>query len=70
LRRRQAVGELAPDLDPAHLLLALFAAACAPLMLPQMVRRICGAEPGSQGFTTQYANLLTGLVQHLLTTAQ
>jgi AcrR family transcriptional regulator len=67
LRRRQAAGELSPELDPAHVLLALFAAACAPLMLPDIVRRICGSEPYSESFAAQYATLLTRLAQHLAT---
>jgi len=65
LRRRQAAGELPADLDACHVLLALFAAASAPVMLPQMVRRICGAEPKSEEFAVQYAEQLGRLIQHL-----
>jgi TetR/AcrR family transcriptional regulator len=65
LRRRQAEGELAADLDPCHVLVALFAAASAPVMLPHMVRRICGLDPSSEAFNAEYATQLARLVQHL-----
>jgi TetR/AcrR family transcriptional regulator len=42
LRRRQAAGELAADLDPASVLLAFFAAALALVAFP----RWSGASPG------------------------
>jgi hypothetical protein len=58
-RRHQAAGELTVDVAAAHLLLAQFAAACAPMMLPQM-RRICGVDPGSEMFIIQCARLLAG----------
>ncbi len=65
MRRRQAANELPADLDACHVLLALFAAASAPVMLPHMVRRICGADPSSEKFAAQYAAQLARLVQHL-----
>jgi TetR/AcrR family transcriptional regulator len=46
LRERQRAGELPAELDPAQLLLALFAAACAPVMLPHIARRI-GLHPAT-----------------------
>jgi TetR/AcrR family transcriptional regulator len=64
-RRRQANGELAADLDPAHLTLALFALAGAPTMLPQIARRITGADPDSEEFLTTYRDQVARLVRHL-----
>jgi TetR/AcrR family transcriptional regulator len=64
-RRRQANGELAADLDPAHLTLALFALAGAPTMLPQIARRITGADPDSEEFRTAYRDQVARLVRHL-----
>lgn len=65
LRRRQAAGELAADLDPCHVLLVLFAAASAPVMLPQMVRRICGVDADNADFRVEYARQLAKVVDHL-----
>ena len=42
VRRRQRGGELADELDPAYVLLMLFAAALAPTVIPQIARRITG----------------------------
>jgi TetR/AcrR family transcriptional regulator len=65
LRRRQANGEIAADLDPAHLMLALFAAAAAPTMLPQIARRIVGGDPDSEEFLVAYREQVARLVRHL-----
>lgn len=47
-RRQQQRGELAGDLDPAYVLLMLFAAALAPALIPQIVR-ITGKSADSPG---------------------
>ncbi|HXT46859.1 MAG TPA: helix-turn-helix domain-containing protein [Pseudonocardiaceae bacterium] len=65
LRRRQDAGELAADLEPAHLLLALFAAASAPTVLPHIARRIVGADPASEEFLATYTDQVARLVRHL-----
>lgn len=65
LRRRQAAGELAADLDAAHVFLALFAAAGAPTVLPQIARSITGADPDSDDFLDAYAEQLTRITRHL-----
>jgi TetR/AcrR family transcriptional regulator len=65
LRRRQDAGELARDLDPARVLLALFAAAAAPVVLPQMVRSIFGADPTSEEFLAHYGDQLGRMVRAL-----
>lgn len=65
LRRLQEAGELAPDLDPACVMLALFAAASVGAVLPQVVRNITGLDPASEEFVTHYAEQLARLVRHL-----
>jgi AcrR family transcriptional regulator len=65
LRRRQAAGELPDDLDPAYLMLALFAAAAASVTLPRVTRMIVNEDPESAEFTTKYAEQLARLVRHL-----
>jgi AcrR family transcriptional regulator len=64
LRDRQAAGELPADLEPAQLLLALFAAGCAPVMLPQVARRL-GLDPAAADFADSYPALVGRLVQLL-----
>lgn len=64
-RRRQEAGELAPDLDPAYVLLALFAAAFAGAALPQMVSSITGLDPTSEEFVNRYADQLARIARHL-----
>jgi len=65
LRRRQADGEFPADLDPGHLLVALFAMSSAPTVLPQIVRRILDVEPDSAEFRAAYADQVTRIVRHL-----
>jgi TetR/AcrR family transcriptional regulator len=65
LRRRQEAGELPADLDPACVLLALFAAASATVALPRVAQAICGEEAESDEFTRHYADQLGRLVRHL-----
>jgi TetR/AcrR family transcriptional regulator len=65
LRRRQEAGELAEDLDPASVALALFAAAAAPVLLPQIVRSIHGADPDSEEFLARYGDQLGRMVRAL-----
>ena len=65
IRRRQADGDLASDLDPAHVMLALFAAAAAPTVLPQIARRIVGTDPASPEFLDAYRDQIARLVRRL-----
>jgi TetR/AcrR family transcriptional regulator len=65
LRRRQEAGELAADLDPASVLLTFFAAAIAPVALPQLVRSISGMDPASREFLDHYGDQL-GRIVHAL----
>jgi TetR/AcrR family transcriptional regulator len=65
LRHRQEAGELPADLDPACVLLALFAAASATVTLPRTATAICGEDAGSDEFVRHYADQLALLVRHL-----
>ena len=65
LRRRQEAGELPADLDPACVMLALFAAASATVALPRVAKAIWGDEAESDEFTRHYADQLARLVRHL-----
>lgn len=65
IRRRQEAGELPEDLDPAYLMLALFAAAAASVTLPRVTRMIVDEDPESEEFATKYAEQLARLVRHL-----
>jgi TetR/AcrR family transcriptional regulator len=65
LRRRQQAGELADDLDPAYVLLILFAAALAPTVIPQIARRLTGLSADSPTFQAAYAEQLRHVVERL-----
>lgn len=65
LLRRQRAGELADDLDPAYLLLVLFAAALAPTVIPQIARRLTGLSAESPRFQEAYAEQLRRVVERL-----
>jgi AcrR family transcriptional regulator len=65
LRRRQAAGEIASDLDPALLELALMGAILAPIALPQVVRRVTGQDPDDPDFQARYTEQLRLLTRHL-----
>jgi TetR/AcrR family transcriptional regulator len=65
LRGRQRAGELAADLDPAYVLLVLFAAALAPTVLPQIGRRFTGLSVDSRTFQAAYAEQLRRIVDRL-----
>lgn len=63
LRRRQADGEIAADLDPGLLQLALMGATLAPVAIPQVARRITGLDPSDPEFRTRYDELLRRMVR-------
>ncbi|HEX7307073.1 TetR/AcrR family transcriptional regulator [Lentzea sp.] len=65
LRDRQRAGEIPSDLDPGLLLLALMAAAAAPLTLRQTAGQITGEDPATPEFAAKYADQLALLVRHL-----
>ncbi|WP_431944117.1 TetR/AcrR family transcriptional regulator [Micromonospora marina] len=65
VRRRQRSGELSADLDPAYVVLTFFAAAMAPTVLPQVVRRLTGLAADSPEFLDAYAAQLGRVLGHL-----
>jgi hypothetical protein len=65
LRRRQADGEIAADLDPACLQLALFGAALAPVLLTQFAEDFTGLLAGSAEFQERYLEQLRRIVARL-----
>ncbi|WUI01007.1 TetR family transcriptional regulator [Spirillospora sp. NBC_00431] len=65
LERRQAAGELAGDLDPAAVMLAMMAMVAAPVTMPLAVRRVFGLDPGSPEFRDRYTEQLRRIVRHL-----
>ncbi|MEV7325139.1 TetR family transcriptional regulator [Streptomyces sp. NPDC093970] len=67
LRARQADGEFPEDLDAGHLLLAVYAMASAPVLLPQVARQIFGADADADNFQEEFAQQVTRLVAHLAT---
>ncbi|HEX8519564.1 MAG TPA: TetR family transcriptional regulator [Pseudonocardia sp.] len=67
LRARQGRGELAADLDPAFVLLVLFAAGLAPQTLPRIAREMTGLAPGSPDFVERYCAELVRVVERLAT---
>lgn len=70
LRSRQTRGEIAPDLDPASVRLAIMGAVMAPVVMPQLVRQIFGIDPGSPEFEARYSDHLRKIVRRLARPAQ
>ena len=65
IRRRQAAGEIAADLDPGFLLLALMGAVAAGVTMPHMAERVCGVDPATPEFRERYGEQLRRIVAHL-----
>jgi TetR/AcrR family transcriptional regulator len=65
LRARQAAGEVAADLDPAYLMVILFAAALAPTVVPQVARAMTGEAADSEAFLDRYRAELGKVLTHL-----
>jgi TetR/AcrR family transcriptional regulator len=65
LRRRQENGEIAADLDPAYLMLLLFGATLAPVVLPQFAENFTGLAAGSPEFQAAFREQLKRLMAHL-----
>lgn len=65
LKRRQETGEIAGDFDPALLQLALMGAIAAPIIMPQVVRRLTGLGYDSPEFQRAYAEELRRIVRRL-----
>jgi TetR/AcrR family transcriptional regulator len=65
LRRRQAEGELADDLDPGLLMLMLQGVASAGVVYPADVRKLTGLDPASEEFARRYADLVGRVIRRL-----
>ncbi|MQY36697.1 HTH-type transcriptional repressor [Streptomyces sp. RB17] len=65
VRRRQEDGEVAPGLDPASLRLVLLGAVAAPVVFPDMARRLFGTGIEDPDFRTRYEQGLRDLVRQL-----
>ena len=65
LRRRQAAGEIAPEFDPAFVLLMMQSLAATGVSFPADVRRWTGLEPDSDEFAARYAEQLQLLAERL-----
>ena len=65
LRRRQAAGEIAADVDPPYLLVALMGAVNTPVTMPQVIQRVCGVAADSDEFRSAFAAQLRTILGHL-----
>ncbi len=65
IRRRQAAGEIADDLDPAFLLIFLMGAAMAMVTIPEQIERLCGVRVDSEEFTSRADQQLRLILAHL-----
>jgi TetR/AcrR family transcriptional regulator len=65
IERRQAEGQLAADLDPAAVMVAVMAMVSAPVANPLAVRHVFGLDPSSPEFQERYAEQLRRIVRHL-----
>jgi AcrR family transcriptional regulator len=65
LRRRQEAGEIAVDIDPAYLLIAIMGAVNTPVTMPQTIERICGLPADSDAFRDAFAEQLRIMLRHL-----
>jgi TetR/AcrR family transcriptional regulator len=69
LGHAQERGEIADDLDPGFVRLALMGVILAPILLPQTARQVTGLDPDSPEFNETYGEQLRRLVRHLGATA-
>lgn len=65
MRRRQGAGQIAADLDPGCVLLAMMGAIAAPIAMPQMVERIFGLDPSEPEFEERYGEQLKRIIGRL-----
>lgn len=62
---RQSRGEIAHDLDPACLLLALMGAVAFPVVMPEVAERVVGVKVDDPVFEERYGAQLRAIVRHL-----
>ena len=64
-RRRQAAGELAPELDPGFVLIVLQAMVSVGTLFPREVQRLLGLDPTSDEYFTLAEAQLRAIVRRL-----
>lgn len=65
LTARQETGELDPALDPGCLLLMMIGAVSAPLVMPDLVRKVFGMDPTDPAFEARYAEHLRSMMTRM-----
>jgi AcrR family transcriptional regulator len=65
LRRRQAAGEIASDLDPRFLLVFFMGAAMATVTIPDQIERLCQVSADSPEYAELAAAQIRLLIAHL-----
>ncbi|WP_035859005.1 TetR/AcrR family transcriptional regulator [Cryptosporangium arvum] len=65
MTKRQQAGEIADDLDPRLVQLALMGASLAPVALPQVLRRLTGENADDPEFIERYLEVVRRLTERL-----
>lgn len=65
MAQRQTDGEIADDLDPRLVQLALMGASLAPIALPQVLHRLTGEDPKDPEFIERYLAVVRRLSERL-----
>jgi AcrR family transcriptional regulator len=65
LRRRQAAGEIAGDLDPRYLLVFFMGAAMATVTIPGQIERLCQVSADSAEYLERAGEQIRLLIAHL-----
>lgn len=65
MRARQAEGQIADDLDPASVRLAIMGAVLIPVVMPQLVRQIFGMDATDPAFEATYSEQLRRMIGRL-----
>jgi TetR/AcrR family transcriptional regulator len=64
-RARQTDGQVAAELDPASVRLAIMGAVMVPVVMPQLVRQIFGLDPAAPEFEARYGEHLKAMIRRL-----
>jgi TetR/AcrR family transcriptional regulator len=65
LRRRQAAGEIADDIDPGFLMVFFMGAAMATVTIPGQIERLCGVSAESPEYAERAGEQIRRLIAHL-----
>lgn len=63
MQERQERGEIAHDLDPAGMQLALMGMVMAPIIFPDSVRKLFGLDPHDPAFEQRYGETIRRIIQ-------